>query len=287
VVPRPDPITRGYATTPGGQIHFWECGAGPPLVLLAPAPRSARVFRGLLPLLDGYRGVAIDTRGFGESDPPGDRMAMSDYAEDVVNVLDALAIQRAHVFGLHTGNKIAAAMAAGWPDRIDRLVLAGRTHSIVADQTARNVAVRASMDSGAGVESRSDELQHMALALTNVSKILSRMLASREVDEGAILALRDEVMDEMASGSGIESVYAANFAFDLAETLMRVKAPTLIIELVTAETEALGSQAQILQALMSNCETLAIHEHDRSLLLGYPERLAGPIRAFLGARKSL
>ena len=213
-------------------------------------------------------------------------MAMSDYAEDVVNVLDALAIQRAHVFGLHTGNKIAAAMAAGWPDRVDRLILAGRTHSIVADQAARNVAVRASMDSGAGVESRSHDLQRWALALAKVSQSLSRMLASREVDDGAVLALRDEVLDELASGSGIESVYAANFAFDLAESLMRVKAPTLVIELVTGETEALGPQAQILQALMSNCETLAIHEHDRSLLLDHPERLAGPIRAFLGAPKS-
>lgn len=286
-MPRPDPINRSYAATPRGQIHLWECGAGAPLVLLAPAPRSARVFRGLLPLLHGYRGLAIDTRGFGESDPPSARMAMSDYAEDVVNVLDALAIQRAHVFGLHTGNKIAAAMAAGWPDRIVRLVLAGRTHSIVADQAARNVAVRASMNSGAGVESRSDELQRWALALTKVSQVLARMLAAHEVEEGSILALRDEVMDEMASGSGIESVYAANFAFDLAESLTRVKAPTLVIELVTAETEALGPQAQILQALMSNCETLAIHEHDRSLLLAHPERLAGPIRAFLGAGKFL
>jgi pimeloyl-ACP methyl ester carboxylesterase len=275
VVYRPSSITRGYAATPRGQIHFWECGAGAPLVLLAPAPRSARVYRRLLRHLDGFRAVAVDTRGFGESDPPDTHMAMSDYAEDIVNLLDALAIERAHVFGLHTGNKIGAALAAGWPDRIDRLVLAGRTHSIVADQAVRNGAVRASMDKVAAAESWPQMLSGTEL----------RDL--RAVDDEANLLLRDEVMDELASWSGVDSVYAANFEFDLAESLKRVKAPTLIIELVTAETEALGPQAPILQALMSNCKTLAIHEHDRSLLLDHPERLAGPVSEFLRGREFL
>src|SRR4029078_5566674 len=142
-------ITRAYANTERGQIHYWECGAGPPLVLLAPAPSSARVYRSLLlrvspapaplsarvyrrlmPCLGGeFRALALDTRGFGESDPPDGNPTMADYAEEVIHVLDALAIETAHVVGLHTGNKIAAAVAAGWPGRSGRPVVVGRhTH---------------------------------------------------------------------------------------------------------------------------------------------------------------
>jgi pimeloyl-ACP methyl ester carboxylesterase len=255
-------------------------------VLLAPAPRSARVYRRLLPLLSGFRALAVDTRGFGESDPPDGNMTMSDYAHDVVTVLDALAIEQAHVFGLHTGNKIAAAMAAGWPDRVDRVVLAGRTHSIVADQSVRNAAIRASMAPGPerGADDRSGLLQRWARAFTKVSQIWSSAETwGPSPDDESLVILRDEVMDEIAAWSGVDSVYAANFEFDLAESLKRVKAPTLVIELVTSETEALGPQASLLQALMSRCETMAIDGHERALLVDHPERLAGAVVAFLKA----
>ncbi len=267
-------ITRGYASTARGQIHYWERGAGPALVLLAPAPRSARVYRRLLPLLGGFRALALDTRGFGESAPPDAHPAMSDYGEDVVRVLDALEIEKAHLFGLHTGNKIAAAVAAGWPDRVDRVVLAGRTHSIVADQTARNAAVRASM---AATSTRSS-------GMDSLSELLERWaLADDSTDTGdqAVMMLRDELMDEAASWAGVDPVYAANFAFDLAHALEQVKAPTLIIELVTAETKLMGHQAPLLQARMSNCTVLDMEVHERTLLGEHPEWLAVPVIAFL------
>jgi len=36
-----------------------------------------------------------------------------------VDLLDALAIPNAFVYGIHTGNKVAAAMAAGWLEQDD------------------------------------------------------------------------------------------------------------------------------------------------------------------------
>jgi pimeloyl-ACP methyl ester carboxylesterase len=260
-------ITRAYVRTARGQIHRWECGAGPALVLLAPAPRSARVYRHLLPWLGGeLRALALDTRGFGESDPPDTNPTMADYAEDVIHVLDALAIETAHVFGLHTGNKIAAAVAAGWPDRTSRLVLVGRTHSIIADQAARNAAVRASMT-----------------ASPTRAAPVAAMPDPAGLDGEALQALQDERIDEAAGWAGVDAVYRANFEFDLAECLSRVKAPTLIVEMVTDETALLGRQGPLLQALMSNGECLVIEEHERTLLRDHPARLAEPVLAFLKA----
>jgi pimeloyl-ACP methyl ester carboxylesterase len=267
-------ITRGYASTVGGQIHYWECGAGPALVLLAPSPRSARVYRELLPLLGVFRALALDTRGFGESDPPGPHPTMGDYAEDVIRVLDSLGIARAHLFGLHTGNKIAAAAAAGWPERIDRVVLAGRTHSIVADKAARTAAIQASMTGTS-----------TGPAVAGVPADLLERWAGQasDLDEPTVRALADEVGDAIAGWAGVGPIYAANYEFDLEDAVAHVTAPTLIIELITAETAALGRQAPLLKAVMSSCEILEIQEHERTLLRDHPGRLADPLLAFLSA----
>ena len=279
--------TGGYASTSRGQIHYWECGDGPPLVLFAPAPRSARIYRRLLPLLSGFRVLALDTRGFGNSAPPQGPAEMMVYADDVVQVLDALAIERTHLCGLHTGNKIAAALAAGWPDRTDRVVLVGRTHSIIVNQAAREAAIRASMTarpkSNPGAPAREGIQERWALALREVSQIWMTpdVIGSEHLDDDALQLLRDEVIDEVSGWNGVETVYAANFAFDLAGALARVEAPTLVIELVTPETATLGPQAPLLQALMSNCDVLAIHEHERTLLRDHPERLATAVIDFL------
>ena len=65
-------IRRAYADLPHGQVHYAECGdAGAPAVLLLhQTPRSWAEYRAVLPLLGArYRAVAMDTVGFGASDP--------------------------------------------------------------------------------------------------------------------------------------------------------------------------------------------------------------------------
>src|SRR5580765_2501949 len=98
---------RGYVDTPDGLIHYREAGEGPEtLPLLA---RELRV-------------VAMDTPGFGMSDRPAERPPdMSWYARRVVDLLDGLGVERAHLFGHHTGATIALETAAQHPDRIGKV----------------------------------------------------------------------------------------------------------------------------------------------------------------------
>src|SRR5690606_14891693 len=70
-------ITRHFAYTQDGRrIHYRRAGSGPPLVLLHASPSSSRV---QIPLLrawaDDFTVIALDTPGFGLSDPlPGGRV---------------------------------------------------------------------------------------------------------------------------------------------------------------------------------------------------------------------
>lgn len=52
----------------------------------------------------------------------------------MVGLLDEFDTQTRYVSGLHTGNKIATAMGARAPERLDRIVLCAEPHSIIPDE---------------------------------------------------------------------------------------------------------------------------------------------------------
>jgi pimeloyl-ACP methyl ester carboxylesterase len=117
-------ITRGFASTPSGQIHYAEAGRGRPVILLHQTPRSWDEYRDVLPLLGRrYRAIAMDTVGFGDSYRLAPPHSIAAYAHGVTELMDALGIARASLVGHHTGGVIAVEVAAGSPHRVDRLVL--------------------------------------------------------------------------------------------------------------------------------------------------------------------
>ncbi|MCU0890709.1 MAG: alpha/beta hydrolase, partial [Sandarakinorhabdus sp.] len=99
----------------------------PALVLLHQSPLSGAMFLPAMPLLAaaGLRVLALDTPGFGASDPPPAPPSIADHADALAEGLDALELPRAHVLGHHTGASIAAALAARHAGRVDRLILNG------------------------------------------------------------------------------------------------------------------------------------------------------------------
>ena len=136
-----------YAQVPSGLIHYAEAGSGEPLLLLHATPRSHRYFRHALErFAPRFRAIAVDTPGFGNSHPLPALASIRSIAECFMQFLDALGIERAHFFGLHTGNKIVAALAAEWPSRIASAVLAGQTHSLILDKGGRDEAIRQIVD---------------------------------------------------------------------------------------------------------------------------------------------
>ena len=79
------------------------------------------------PLARLFDVLLFDNRGIGDSDaPPGPYTAMQ-MAEDAVRVLTEAGVARAHVVGTSLGGMVAQELALGWPDRVERLVLAATT----------------------------------------------------------------------------------------------------------------------------------------------------------------
>jgi 3-oxoadipate enol-lactonase len=99
---------------------------GPPLLLLHSAGSDLRMWDPhVLALGEGFRLVRVDARGHGGSDAPPPPYTVNRLGADVVALMDALEIPRAHIVGASLGGLVALRIAADHPGRVDRAVFSG------------------------------------------------------------------------------------------------------------------------------------------------------------------
>src|SRR5947209_19051942 len=106
-------------------VNLIERGEGLPVVLLHQTPRSVDEYRDVLPALAarGYRAIAFDTPGFGESAPVEGEPSIENWAAALSEAIAGLGIEQFALVGHHTGGVIAVELATREPERILALVL--------------------------------------------------------------------------------------------------------------------------------------------------------------------
>ena len=96
----------------------------PVLVLGSSVGTDRTLWDAALPrLADRFRVVRYDHRGHGASPVPPGPYDLAGLAGDVVRLLDALGVERAHVAGVSLGGMVSMQLAATAPERVDRLGL--------------------------------------------------------------------------------------------------------------------------------------------------------------------
>jgi pimeloyl-ACP methyl ester carboxylesterase len=102
-----------------------DAGSGPGVLLLHGFPDSSYVWRHQVEALvdAGYRVIAPDLRGFGESDKPEgvEAYALGELLEDVRGVLDVLQVPSVHVVGHDWGAVVSWMLAITDPGRVASL----------------------------------------------------------------------------------------------------------------------------------------------------------------------
>jgi pimeloyl-ACP methyl ester carboxylesterase len=118
-------VELGSVELEHGAIAFARAGEGPAVALFHQTPRSCDEYRDVLPVLAecGFRAIAFDTPGFGDSAPLGEKPTIEGWATAMHRALDALGVDRTIVVGHHTGGVIAVELAAQRPERVGGLVL--------------------------------------------------------------------------------------------------------------------------------------------------------------------
>jgi pimeloyl-ACP methyl ester carboxylesterase len=117
-------IREGLVEVVGASIHYQVSGHGPTLLLLSPGDGDADVFRGLVPLLDGFTVVTCDRRGQGRSPilDPAEPVTIATHADDMARVLVAVTTHAARVFGAGLGAVIGLELVTRHPHRVSTLV---------------------------------------------------------------------------------------------------------------------------------------------------------------------
>jgi pimeloyl-ACP methyl ester carboxylesterase len=122
--PHIDGVTHHRVRARGIEFHYAEAGSGEEVVLcLHGWPQHWYEWRHLLPALaDRHRVLALDLRGFGWSQAPGDGYEKENLADDVLAVLDELGIERVKLVGHDWGGWIGFLLALRQPERIERFL---------------------------------------------------------------------------------------------------------------------------------------------------------------------
>lgn len=206
-------------------------------------------------LSQSFRLLRYDTRGHGGSDAPAGAYSMDRLGRDVVELLDALAIDRAHFLGLSLGGFIGQWLGIFAPERIDRLILSN-TASHLASELPFDDQIRA------------------VLAARDMDGIADGFM--RNWFPATMLAAPNEIVDEFRGmvlttpPRGLAGCYAALRDADLRRIISLIATPTLVIggesDTVTRASHSEAIAATIADAklvLLPGVHILNVEQADR------------------------
>jgi aminoacrylate hydrolase len=198
-------------------LYYEEHGSGEPLLLVPGLGGVGASFSKQIPELSRhYRVIVHDHRGCGQSDRPVMRYSVEQMTQDVLRLMDALKIERAHLLGHSTGGAIGQIIAIEQPQRLNKLILSSSwTHCD-------------------GFFKRVFEARHALLKHTGVLCYLRATTAF--LYPAWWVALNDAMLaqqedQQAASFPPVEVVLSrieAIMRFDRREELARIRTPTLV-----------------------------------------------------------
>lgn len=110
----------------GERLYYEAHGQGPPLVLVSGLNGVGAFWSTHVPALaERYTVIVHDHRGTGQSSASPIEYSIEQMADDLLQLLDHLGLERAHLVGHSTGGAICQGLAIDRPERVDRLVLCG------------------------------------------------------------------------------------------------------------------------------------------------------------------
>lgn len=215
-------ITKGYVDSTSGQVHYRETGSGEEvLVLLHQTAASSRMFESFMTATTaarpGMRLIALDTPGFGASDPWPTQPTTGELVDALAGAVDALGVGHHHLLGHHTGAALACEWAATRPGEVDSLTMIGAL--------AMGAEARATWLAGVADAPVQADGSHLAAAWQRVAHIDTEPVA---YPPGPELRHR-EAVDVLLATPRWPEAYRAVFSQDFESHLAAVTCPALLL----------------------------------------------------------
>jgi pimeloyl-ACP methyl ester carboxylesterase len=202
---------------------------------------------------DSFTVIAPDTPGFGLSDPLGVPQAeMSDFADAAVEFMDAIGIEKAAVYGFHTGAMVSGALAAAHPDRVSCAAANGYvvlTEAERLDLVTHYLPPFAPSWDGSHLTWLWSRMREQVIFFPWYAKTLAERL---DYDVPPPAALHEGLLDFMRSGDHYRVGYRAAFTMRSDLAVQQAQVPLLV---TAADNDVL---AQHLPRLLRKSATVTV-----------------------------
>src|SRR5712691_4189358 len=254
-------------------IAYDDHGIGIPVLFLHAFPLNKGMWEGELKGLlqeERYRLVALDWRGFGESDITSGVSTMELFADDVAGLMDVLGISQAVLCALSMGGYVAFAFMRKYPQRVAGLILADTrpgADTPEAQANRENVA-RIAETQGTG-----------AIADLQVPRLLAEYTRQHHPE----VEMRVRQMIEAATVQGIAAASRGMAQrADSTDLVAGITCPTLVI-VGEQDTLTPPSVAQEYVAQIPGAQLVVIQHAGHLSNLEQPEAFLQAMRGFLGS----
>ena len=122
-----EPHRRSVALD-GVTLSILEAGTGDPVIYVHGVVTTSNIFpKYLAAYSPAFRGIAVDLRGYGDSEKPASGFTVKQFSRDLIALADTLGIQKPVWVGVSMGGMILQQLALDYPDRVRALVLVSTT----------------------------------------------------------------------------------------------------------------------------------------------------------------
>lgn len=259
----------------GININYEVFGQGDPLLLIMGFGMPGAAWAPMLPFLSGFQCICFDNRGTGYSDKPEGIYTIGEMAEDASNLLRAIGVERANVYGISMGGMIAQELALRHPEQVSKAVLGctmpGGPNAIrAADEILQTLVA------GSRIMSRDPDFGlDMVLPLLYPPEFLS---AHPEIKHLMLAGMRlapptpPETADRLIPGL---------MQFDAYDRLHEIRCPVLIVH-GAKDVLIPPRNAALLEERIPNAELFMIpdagHNYPVADMLGIHQRITGWLR---------
>ncbi|MGX1097401.1 3-oxoadipate enol-lactonase [Amorphus sp. MBR-141] len=223
-------------------------------------------------LSETRRTIAIDLRGYGDSDDASGPLDFFDFVSDIARTMDFLGAKTAHMVGLSMGALVVQAFYARFPQRVSSLTLAACRPGDrpVFDDPRRFAAERIAPSSGDNAAIKVDEM-------------LPRLLGPAPSDT-ARAAIRASL--EALHPAAYRKTMAARLSIEPFLDMATIDVPTLVVA-ASHDTVAPCAQMQAIAAQIPHARYEVIDDAGHLLNIEKPSEFNAILASFLQTEATL
>lgn len=270
---------------PRGEMAALRGGTpgGPRLLCLHGWLDNAASFLPLAPHLAAFDLVLLDLPGHGASAhrAPGYDYAFVDWVHDVLDAMDALGWDQAHLLGHSMGGAIACALAAAAPARVGRLALVEALGPVAGDTAAAGQRLRDA------VAARRAWRPRAARVIADLDTAVAARLAVSQMEPAAARLIVERNLRPVEGGYAWRSdprltlPGALRMAEDTVHALLRaIEAPVLVVAADPAPPYFTAPVRQARLACLADGR-VQVFDGGHHLHMEQPARVAGALLDFL------